>query len=899
MFDFIFKRSSSKTPRLPVTAAADASQQLAAAAALRRAEQIALARTLASNEIGAVDFILQSDFADARLIAAEHVHGQAMLAKVHQAMRNTDRRVARLMQERLDAIRFALSEQQRAETCIDTAQRLLLDQKLSPNQVGELDRQWQLIKAPESLCAQFDGIRAELGLRLDAQVALQRAVIDAVAQLQHLPDAAHGGADLEAALQTLARLTLEHGVHSSSFECASLPKNLLGSLAQALEQCTAQLAAQQQQQASLAARQALLAEWQGALPESLNAAQLKQAWQSLAPLAQGDVASDLQQQFDAILSGLASALPPPSKSASKPARVLASPELAALASEAGHHFMLALDALDVALQQGLLQEAFEHDKVLRESKGVKLSPAQTERLAQVRAEFKHLADWARWGGNVSREELIKAVEQLPLLGMSELAKKIGSLRERWKALDTTSGAAPKVLWEGFDAACAKAYAPVAAHFKQLSDERHANAARAQLLIDETHALSISPTHEIPDETPDETAADTKVGTELETEHETVQEAAPDWKSIAGAEQRLRQAWLRLGTIERKEKKRLDGAFSAALALLLAPLEQQRQIEMARREQLIVEVERLDPNQRNTLDTLRALQEKWQQYAQALPLERRIEQALWQRFRAACDALFAQRKEAASSADQARRDHLQAKEAVCVRLEIMVFQEPEMEPSAAACRSASSAVTSLLSDAKKDWAVIGPVPRASEQRIEQRYRTACVALQARIDTIAQHVNAAQAHALRDKLRLCQKLENSLVQDGAPDSDGAALWSALPVLPSRFEKALHGRFCAAQAALKQTGAIADDYAQQLEANRAILLVDVLRLELLGGIDSGAEFARARLMMQVEVLQSSLKSGDKAGTKAAQVLALCALPALADARTVSRVEQVLGRLGGVELK
>ncbi|UUZ48077.1 hypothetical protein LP420_34720 [Massilia sp. B-10] len=32
------------------------------------------------------------------------------------------------------------------------------------------------------------------------------------------------------------------------------------------------------------------------------------------------------------------------------------------------------------------------------------------------------------------------------------------MRERWKALDTLSGAAPKSLWERFDAACSAAYA---------------------------------------------------------------------------------------------------------------------------------------------------------------------------------------------------------------------------------------------------------------------------------------------------------------------------------------------------------------------------------------------------------------------------------------------------------
>ena len=82
--------------------------------------------------------------------------------------------------------------------------------------------------------------------------------------------------------------------------------------------------------------------------------------------------------------------------------------------------------------------------------------------------------------------------------------------------------------------------------------------------------------------------------------------------------------------------------------------------------------------------------------------------------------------------------------------------------------------------------------------------------------------------------------------------------------------------------------------LEQNRATLLHEILRLEIAAGIDSGSEFARERLKLQVEVLQSSLKSGQKPLTQAAQFQQLCAMPALADDRTASRIEQLFARIG-----
>ncbi|MGK5052699.1 DUF349 domain-containing protein [Janthinobacterium sp. RB2P8] len=858
MFEFLFKRSASK-PSAPDPVVAE---QAAASAqsASRRAEQVARAHAVAGDEAAAFEFIVSSEFADARLIAAEHVHALPLLEKVHQAMRNTDRRVAKLMQGRIDLIRHQAAETQRAQASIDTAQRLLNDDKLSPNQVAELDRQWQVIKATPELATAFTAARAALGARLEAQVVLQRAVIDAVAAARALAGNAQSAGELA---QALARLDAEHAQHAQSPECASLPRHLESDFIQAREQAQSALQALQQHQAVFDARQAALAEWQTQDAATLDVDALKRAWQALPRLPESPLSDSLQQQFAALLASA----PAPVQAAAPettPAHAEALPaprkprqEHAPVSKEATEQFFKVLDAMEAALQDGLLHVASEHDKTLRDNKHGRLTPAQADRLAHVRGEFKRLADWARWGGNVSREELVKAGEELPAqeLPMAELAKKVGSLRERWKSLDTLSGPAPKSLWERFDAACSLAYAPAAQHFKQLADERHGNAAKAQELIAETAALAA--------------------------------EESTDWKHVASSSQRLRQAWTRLGTIDRKEKKRLDTEFGAALDALSKPLDTQRQIETARREQLIVEVGLLKPSERNTVDMLKALQDKWQELARALPLERRAEQALWQRFRAACDDIFARRKETAHAADHERREHLHARVALCAALETAVVPEGDD-------KTRSAFIQHLLRDTRAAWNASGPVPRASEAKIEQRYQAAVAGVQAQADAIAERAGAAQANALRDKLRLVQSLEAALA-DGDAGADAHAWgerWSALPPLETQYERSLQQRFAAAQAALGEGSAA---YLQQLQANQERLRDEVLRLEIVAGVDSGAEFARDRLKMQVEVLQSSLKSGQKPLTQVAQLMQLCAIAATTDARTASRIETLLRRIGG----
>jgi hypothetical protein len=840
-------------------AAAQAAEARAAVASARE-RQAAQLKALGSDEAAAAEFILQSPFSELRLAAAELLHGREHLERVYGAMRNVDRRVAKLVHGRLDAIRHHEAELRRGEDTLAQARTMLADVLLTPNHVGELDRKWSVIRAPE-LAADFAAVRAQLGARLEAQVQLQRAMIDRLTALRQLD-----GQGLNAAAlgEALARLQQEQAAALADPGHASLPRALVGEVSNELARLTASLATAEKDAAALAARDAVLTAWAAQPQEELTPDALRRDWQRLpampANAADATAAEALQARFDALLASFPQAIrKPKAVPTTVPGAASAdSGSVPAKVKGADQAFLDQLEALEAALQQGSLGTAAEIDKSLKEAKdkGVRLTSAQLEQLTHLRADLKRLSDWARWGGNVSREELIKTVETLTTqnLAMGELAKKVGSMRERWKALDTLSGPAPRSLWERFDAACSAGYAPAAAHFRQLADERHANAARGQALVDEAQA-----------------------------EIANLQQDNADWKHVSATVQRLRTAWSHLGAVDRKEKKRLDGLFSEALTTLQRPLENQRKVEVAVREQLIEEVHKLDPNERHAVDMLRELQSRWQEHARALPLERKAEQALWQRFRTACDALFAARKEHAHAADSERRTHEAAKEALCARLE------------AAAGDATPSNVARMLREAAAEWQAIGPVPRAHEARIEGRYQAAVAQVQAQVAQVRRAADTVLAGVVRDKLRLIQALETALAD---PDSnagthtqgdDWRTRWAALAPVEGGYEPILQKRFDAALAALEGDRTA---YARQLQENRPRLLNDLLRLEIAAGIDSGAEFARDRLRLQVEVLQSSLKSGQKPGGNTAELRALLALPALADVRTETRIECLMLR-------
>ena len=882
MFGFLFKRADRSAAAAQSEAAQKARQQIAQRVASVQvtdtARQQAMARADAlTEEAAAVSFILQADFADARLRAAQLVQSAEGLEQVLKAIRNVDRRVAKLMQSKLDVLRVQQQTAAQATLCLQQAQRLLNEAQLLPNQVADLDRAWQLIDMPiETQQQEFLQLSAALAGRLATQAALQRSVLGLLAHLRQLntqitndPQAISA----ETIAAQTAQISAEMHQHENSVEAISLPKNLATEFVAALKVVQLRLDALQQHQKALQARQTLLTEWEAMPIETLSPVVLRRSWSALAALPVELSDETLEQRYASLLQQSIAAVKP--KILQQPASAEQLPSTDKIATQ--KQFLAALDGLEAALEEGALQVGMDHDKTLRamDFKALKLSASENTRLTQARGELGRLQGWARWGGNVSREELMKAAQELPgqELVVTELAKKIGSLRARWKSLDSSAGSAPKVLWDGFDAACTAAYIPVAAHFQQLAEERQRNQIKALLIIEEIQqyaAIALG-----------ETAA------------------GPDWKAIAQFCQQKQQAWRNMGTINRSDKKLLDKSFTNATQQLLVPLVVQQQREITQREKLITEASELPVNQRDTTERLRELQQRWQEQAKALPLSRQDEQQLWQRFRNTCDSIFAQRKEAASTADTERRQNLQLKEALCASLEAAIRQTEDTLPA-------------MLRQAQQDWNKVGIVPRVVEGQIEARYNAAVNNVQARIDQARQNAVLVEAHALCDKLALCQLVEVSLgldadavvtanidntdhVADDA-DNDGNPMiwndnWQALPALPNAFEKAMRNRFDTALDLHKVADRLAmTTYLATLENNREMLLQELLRAEIIAGVDSPAALTRERLQVQVEVLQAALKAGSAEVSSSAQLLRVCSLPALMDCATRERAEQLI---------
>jgi ATP-dependent RNA helicase SUPV3L1/SUV3 len=171
------------------------------------------------------------------------------------------------------------------------------------------------------------------------------------------------------------------------------------------------------------------------------------------------------------------------------------------------------------------------------------------------------------------------------------------------------------LWKRFDEACTLAHKVVEQWLEHIKAEAAAHRAQRLALIEELHAW---------------TAA---------------HQGNTDWKAQARDLHRFADAWRNGGHVGEKQFAELQPLWKTAYAAARSALEQAQADNLAKRQALIAQAEALGAADVLRLDAVRAIQQDWQQLAQAVPLDRKLEQKLWDSFRQPIDAAF-QRKDAA-------------------------------------------------------------------------------------------------------------------------------------------------------------------------------------------------------------------------------------------------------------
>lgn len=852
-----FRKKRQNAAPQPIARKAPSESQLAKQEALQQAEQ------LSGDDMLIADFVLQCRFADARFIAARKIQSKDALGKVKAAVVKTDRRVYRLMQTRLNELAFADKFFADVEECIEKAARLVQEPCLTPNLVADLDHEWKVITSADNsllsseLRAQFNSLHSRLTSRLALQVELQRELKVADARLSEIGSVSGMTPDERSAVLGDVEAKISEWKQSSEWQ--SIPRQAFSAFEAKLEAVKQQSGRYAREYEAVRERIGWLEKWEQLDTSELKKDELEKIWQDLPALQNADMFSELNERYQNVLC----------RAIVEVADIVKSPpKLDLPENEALTYFNEHCSAMKQAIEAGLAQDAFAHEEALNrlELDKLDLSGQQRNQLTELRSEVRRLKGWAKWGGQLSREKLIRHVESLigQDLSVDELSSSIVNAREQWKSLTAVSGAAAKAQWIEFDTLCNRAYEPVLEYARKQAEERQENVLKAEAIIENARAFisSLDPAF-------------------FDSENEE-----KDWKTIINFYRQVSQVWRQIGMVGKAEKKRLDDAFSTVLQPVRDALYKQSQLEVLQREKLIEEARAIDPDNRDSGKLLKAVQQKWQTVAKNFPLDNREDKKLWSRFREVCENLHDRRMEKNKTADLERQEHLIQKEAVCAELESLQMED-------------ASGLERQLNQLLKQWTGIGSVPRESEAAIEKRLETAVSAVRDKIVQLKAEKLHSALEWLPAKLRLCSEVEKRMVavcQDAdnlsmdvsSDDEKYDTAWKALPSLPDKLENVLSHRF---YNALKAIASLNLGYGKRLADNVSSLKENILRCEIVYGLDSPEELMQERMLLQVKVLQDSL-GGDhlRVGEVMKQLLEL---PALMDEADIQRISNLVFQL------
>jgi len=249
-----------------------------------------------------------------------------------------------------------------------------------------------------------------------------------------------------------------------------------------------------------------------------------------------------------------------------------------------------------------------------------------------------LEGWQRWRADQIREELVVKAEALVAkpLGGRKQQEALRAMREQWKTSDQ-GGTPNHALWKRFDDACNEAHKVVEAWLEKVKEQSEAVKAERKLLIDEVLAWA------------------------------EANKGNTDWKHHIRSLNGFVEKWREAGHLSEKAFAEIQPVWKAAMDKADAALTAARTESIARRKAMIEEANALGAEPQLRIDAVKSLQQRWQHEAQAVPVERKQEQKMWDAFRKPIDDAFqrktAEREKAAAALGEYDRMVLEASKAV--------------------------------------------------------------------------------------------------------------------------------------------------------------------------------------------------------------------------------------------
>jgi hypothetical protein len=248
----------------------------------------------------------------------------------------------------------------------------------------------------------------------------------------------------------------------------------------------------------------------------------------------------------------------------------------------------------------------DHDEVLR-----RLKAAQSALTPRVQ-ELREVAGWQRWANIGIQEQLVEKMESLKAVDDAEaIARQVKDLQQQWRQAADVPRAQGELLWRRFKAAHDEVWTRCG-HFAAQSAEREVNLARKVALCERAEQLSDS----------------------------------TNWIQTADAIKALQAEWKTIGAVSRGQEKTIWERFRSACDRFFtrrhADLAERKGVwsaNLTKKEALIASVEALaeSTDWEPAAAEIKRIQAEWKTIG---PVKKTRSEALWQKFRGACDHFFA-------------------------------------------------------------------------------------------------------------------------------------------------------------------------------------------------------------------------------------------------------------------
>ncbi len=189
----------------------------------------------------------------------------------------------------------------------------------------------------------------------------------------------------------------------------------------------------------------------------------------------------------------------------------------------------------------------------------------------------------------------------------------------------------------------------------------------------------------------------------------------DWNTKTKEILEIQKAWEIIGPVPRESGKEINKAFWAAFKqffhnknLFFKELDEIRAGNQTKAEELIQKAEELKDNTdwQNTANAFIKLQQDWKKLG---PTPEKGRDALYKRFKLACDTFFENRRNSNKQSNAEFEENLKKKQGVCQKITTAAAEEEVSE----------DALTALVSEFNE----IGFVPRKSMKQIQAEFKTA--------------------------------------------------------------------------------------------------------------------------------------------------------------------------------